>query len=135
MNESIRIDCGICSDLLPLVEDGVACEQSREAVRRHMESCGACREKYGCSLKAEGSASESEGEKDDARIVGGLDAGGDDDKPAAGRAADNDKRNAAVADAADFPGNLRVGLPARWEAVEMGAADGDGALGCADAAD
>lgn len=46
MSEMNRIDCGICEDLMPLVEDGVACEQSRVAVRKHLEGCEACRKKY-----------------------------------------------------------------------------------------
>ena len=66
MNESVRIDCGICADLIPLVEDGVACEQSREAVRRHIEKCEVCRKKYR-------DVSESERESDmldDAELIG-----------------------------------------------------------------
>ena len=40
MNE---IRCGICADLLPLVEDGVASEDSRRAVEQHLAHCAACR--------------------------------------------------------------------------------------------
>ena len=37
------IGCEICRDLLPLVEDGVASEESRAAVQAHLQSCPACR--------------------------------------------------------------------------------------------
>ncbi len=40
MNE---ISCGLCMDLMPLVADGVAGEDSVKAVKQHMESCEACR--------------------------------------------------------------------------------------------
>lgn len=38
-----EISCGICADLLPLVEDGVASEDSRRAVEQHLAHCAACR--------------------------------------------------------------------------------------------
>lgn len=66
MNESVRIDCGICADLYPLVEDGVASRQSREAVKRHMKVCEDCRKKYR-------DVSEAEHESDmpdDAELIG-----------------------------------------------------------------
>lgn len=44
MNE---ISCGLCRDLIPLVKDGVASEESAQAVLHHMETCEACREAYG----------------------------------------------------------------------------------------
>lgn len=37
------IGCEICRDLLPLVEDGVASEESCTAVQAHLERCPACR--------------------------------------------------------------------------------------------
>ncbi len=37
------IGCEICKDLLPLVGDGVASEESRAAVQAHLERCPACR--------------------------------------------------------------------------------------------
>lgn len=40
MNE---ISCEICIDLLPLVLDGAASGESREAVLRHIQNCPACR--------------------------------------------------------------------------------------------
>ncbi|EJX02388.1 hypothetical protein EVA_09508, partial [gut metagenome] len=43
MNE---ISCDICIDLIPLVEDGVASEDSRKAVEAHVANCESCREKY-----------------------------------------------------------------------------------------
>ena len=39
MNE---ISCNICQDLMPLVRDGIASEESREAVQRHTANCAAC---------------------------------------------------------------------------------------------
>lgn len=42
-----EISCEICRDLMPLVRDGVAGADSREAVRAHMEGCEACRMLFG----------------------------------------------------------------------------------------
>lgn len=70
MNESVRIDCEICADLLPLVEDGVACGQSRRVVLEHAKSCEMCREKYAELLNGERADSNPAQERDDARIVG-----------------------------------------------------------------
>ena len=44
MNE---ITCGVCMDLIPLVKDGIAGEESRQAVEQHVKTCGACRALYG----------------------------------------------------------------------------------------
>lgn len=38
-----EISCDICRDLLPLVQDGVASEDSRAAVEAHLRTCPACR--------------------------------------------------------------------------------------------
>ena len=38
----IQITCGICEDLMPLVQDGIASEDIRQALRRHIESCPSC---------------------------------------------------------------------------------------------
>ena len=38
-----ELTCDICRDLLPLVQDGVASEESRAAVEAHLASCPACR--------------------------------------------------------------------------------------------
>lgn len=43
MNDSTRISCEICRDLLPLVKDGVAGADSTDAVSRHLEACAECR--------------------------------------------------------------------------------------------
>ena len=45
MNEHYNsvLPCGIVRDLLPLAADGVAGEESREAVMRHIETCADCR--------------------------------------------------------------------------------------------
>ena len=42
-----EISCEMCMDLMPLVADGVASEDSRKAVERHIAACPACRELYG----------------------------------------------------------------------------------------
>lgn len=38
-----QIGCDMCLDLMPLVTDGVASEESKAAVERHLESCDHCR--------------------------------------------------------------------------------------------
>ena len=38
-----KISCDMCMDLMPLVQDGVASEDSRAAVLRHLEECPACK--------------------------------------------------------------------------------------------
>lgn len=43
MNE---ITCDLCMDLIPLVQDGIASEDSRKAVEYHIETCGSCRALY-----------------------------------------------------------------------------------------
>ena len=43
MNE---ITCDVCMDLMPLVQDGVASDDSRDAVQHHMEHCPSCRSFY-----------------------------------------------------------------------------------------
>lgn len=42
-----KISCDICMDLMPLVKDEVASEDSKQAVYEHINSCPACRELYG----------------------------------------------------------------------------------------
>ena len=39
MNE---ISCNVCMDLIPVVQDGIASEESREAVEQHISKCEAC---------------------------------------------------------------------------------------------
>lgn len=39
MNE---ISCKVCMDLIPLVQDGIASEDSKEAVERHIKKCESC---------------------------------------------------------------------------------------------
>ena len=41
-----KISCEICMDLLPLVQDGVASNDSRNAVLEHLRDCPACRALY-----------------------------------------------------------------------------------------
>ena len=43
----IDLTCEICTDLIPLVRDGAASEESRLAVERHVRTCPACRALYG----------------------------------------------------------------------------------------
>ncbi len=47
MNE---ITCAMCQDLLPLVKDGIASDDSRDAVLRHIETCDVCRSLYDGAL-------------------------------------------------------------------------------------
>lgn len=42
-----KISCDICKDLMPLVKDGIAGEDSRLAVEEHMKECESCRIMYG----------------------------------------------------------------------------------------
>lgn len=42
-----EINCNICRDLLPLVQDGVASPESEELVRAHIEECTECKEMFG----------------------------------------------------------------------------------------
>ena len=41
-----EISCDICMDLLPLVRDGAASEDSAAAVKHHMETCDRCRDLF-----------------------------------------------------------------------------------------
>lgn len=69
MSAENRISCQVCLDLIPLVRDDVASEDSRALVLAHAEDCESCR----AALTASGEpASESEPEKlpaDDRRIL------------------------------------------------------------------
>lgn len=47
MNDKGEINCNICRDLLPLVQDGVASPESEELVREHIEECGECKAMFG----------------------------------------------------------------------------------------
>ena len=38
-----EISCELCRDLIPLVKDGVASDESTQAVIRHTETCDSCR--------------------------------------------------------------------------------------------
>lgn len=42
----INISCDMCMDLIPLVRDAIASEDSKSAVLKHIESCEACRILY-----------------------------------------------------------------------------------------
>ena len=41
-----KISCDMCIDLMPLVQDGVASEDSRNAVLQHLQECSDCRALY-----------------------------------------------------------------------------------------
>lgn len=41
-----KITCDMCMDLLPLVKDGIASEDSRRAVEEHVKICEACKKLY-----------------------------------------------------------------------------------------
>lgn len=51
------ISCGICRDLIPLVRDGVAGEDSRTAVEAHIAGCESCRAVYAAPAPAADSES------------------------------------------------------------------------------
>lgn len=42
-----KIECEICMDLIPLVKDGSASEESYKAVEAHVKECETCRKLYG----------------------------------------------------------------------------------------
>lgn len=42
-----KINCEICMDLIPLVKDGIASEESYKAVEEHVKECETCRQLYG----------------------------------------------------------------------------------------
>ncbi|MDO5541105.1 MAG: zf-HC2 domain-containing protein [Eubacteriales bacterium] len=71
MDDSIRITCGICEDLIPLVEDGIAAEESKKAVLSHIAGCAKCRNKYSNLEEKEITKRDSFlcNEKDDRRIL------------------------------------------------------------------
>lgn len=41
-----KITCDICKDLMPLVKDGIASEDSRLAVEEHVQGCEICKKLY-----------------------------------------------------------------------------------------
>ena len=55
-----KISCDICVDLIPLVKDEVASEDSKHAVLEHIKSCENCRKLYGEEMIFE---------KSDAKII------------------------------------------------------------------
>lgn len=44
--DEFMISCDICMDLIPLVQDGVASADSRDAVEEHVKTCEECRSVY-----------------------------------------------------------------------------------------
>jgi len=48
-----QLSCEICMDLLPLVKDGVASEESRAAVMAHIAGCPSCAALYGTEAPGE----------------------------------------------------------------------------------
>ncbi len=45
-----KITCDLCMDLIPLVRDGIASNESKKAVELHMKSCVACNAFYSGEL-------------------------------------------------------------------------------------
>lgn len=43
----IQLSCDMCLDLIPLVKDGVASEDSRMAVMEHLKTCQSCARAFG----------------------------------------------------------------------------------------
>ena len=42
-----KITCDMCKDLMPLVKDGIASEDSRVAVEEHVQECDVCKTLFG----------------------------------------------------------------------------------------
>ena len=53
-----KISCDMCIDLMPLVQDGVASEDSRNAVLLHLQECPDCRALYEGEIPAPSKSSE-----------------------------------------------------------------------------
>lgn len=53
MNHDTTISCNVCQDLIPLVLDQVASEDSIELVNRHIADCETCRNCYGNPMNVE----------------------------------------------------------------------------------
>ena len=45
-----KITCDMCMDLMPLVKDGIASEDSKCAVKEHLGHCESCRKRYSGEL-------------------------------------------------------------------------------------
>lgn len=50
------ISCGVCMDLMPLVKDGVASEDSRRLVKEHIAGCERCAAAFGSTAGLENKA-------------------------------------------------------------------------------
>ena len=46
-----KITCDICKDLMPLVKDGIASEDSRMVVEEHIKECEECKKMYGSPVQ------------------------------------------------------------------------------------
>ena len=66
-----RNDCNIVRDLMPLVLDRVASDESREAVETHIISCEECRRQYDAmkSNLPEGTRAEYEEEQKQCEVI------------------------------------------------------------------
>ena len=53
-----KITCEMCIDLMPLVQDGVASEDSRNAVLQHLQECPDCRALYEGEIPAPSNTNE-----------------------------------------------------------------------------
>ncbi len=53
-----KITCEMCVDLMPLVQDGVASEDSRNAVLQHLQECSDCRALYEGEIPAPSNTNE-----------------------------------------------------------------------------
>ena len=45
-NNMNQISCDMVQDLLPLYQDGLVRDKTKDAVRQHLEQCSACRHVY-----------------------------------------------------------------------------------------
>lgn len=53
-----KISCDMCIDLMPLVQDGVASKDSRDAVLQHLQECPDCRALYEGEIPAPSKSNE-----------------------------------------------------------------------------
>ena len=50
--KTYEISCDICRDIIPLVKDGIASDDSVSAVKKHIDNCENCRKKFGQEIEA-----------------------------------------------------------------------------------
>lgn len=69
MCEPVPISCDVCRDLAPLVQDGIASQDSAALVHAHLAGCEACRARFPALCQGADTPAASPPEPDDARIL------------------------------------------------------------------